>query len=86
MIDSGLPPKHEIRSQIAFIAREVAALEADYEELGKAHTNLQEAKAEVDRQLSDTKARDEKAMDDSLTQKLKQTAESRRRRTLHYDP
>lgn len=30
MIDSGSAPKHEIRSQVAFIGKLVAALEADY--------------------------------------------------------
>lgn len=39
MIDAGNTPKHELRSQVAFIGREVAALEADYARLAEAHQN-----------------------------------------------
>jgi predicted unusual protein kinase regulating ubiquinone biosynthesis (AarF/ABC1/UbiB family) len=41
MVDCGLAPKHEIRSQIAFIASLVAALEADYVHLNEAYVKLQ---------------------------------------------
>jgi L-2-hydroxyglutarate oxidase LhgO len=41
MID-GRAAKDEIRSQIAFIGREVAALEADYAQLAQAHAALQD--------------------------------------------
>jgi hypothetical protein len=75
----------ELRSQIAFIGREVAALEADYARLAEAHTKLQEAKAEVDRQLSDKKQADQKAMDDFLTQKVEQQRKLRQRHTLNYN-
>jgi chromosome segregation ATPase len=43
MIDSSSAPKHEVRSQIAFIGKQVAAIEADYACLADAHTKLQEA-------------------------------------------
>jgi hypothetical protein len=43
MIDGGNTTKDAVRSQIAFIGREVAALEADYARLNEAHTNLKEA-------------------------------------------
>jgi hypothetical protein len=42
MID-GQASKPELRSQIAFIGREVAALEADYSHLSQDHATLQEA-------------------------------------------
>lgn len=41
MVDSGSAPKHEIRSQIAFIGREVTALQADNLRLADAHAKLQ---------------------------------------------
>lgn len=56
--------KAEVRSQIALIGREVAALEADYARLAEAHTKLQAAKAEVDKQLSDMNARRKNELDD----------------------
>ena len=43
MVDAGNTPKHEVRSQIAFIGKQVAALEADYACLAEAHAKLQEA-------------------------------------------
>src|SRR5476649_1984793 len=43
MVDSGSAPKHEIRSQIAFIGREVAALEANYLRLTDDHAKSNEA-------------------------------------------
>jgi predicted nuclease with TOPRIM domain len=43
MVNNGTAPKHEVRSQIAFISREVAALEAEYCSLNTAYTKLQEA-------------------------------------------
>jgi hypothetical protein len=54
MVDRGAE-KPNIRSQIAFIAREVATLEADYARLADAHTNLQEAKLRFDAQLQQMK-------------------------------
>jgi hypothetical protein len=52
MVDAGNTPKHELRSQIAFIQREVAALEAnhlatidDHANLQEAHTKLKESEA-----------------------------------------
>ena len=42
MVDAGNTPKHELRSQIAFIGREVAALQADYARLAEAHATLQD--------------------------------------------
>lgn len=42
MVDNGAE-KSNIRSQIAFIAREVTALESDYVRLAEVHTKLQEA-------------------------------------------
>jgi hypothetical protein len=47
MVDSGSAPKHEIRSQIAFIGREVTALEADYARFIDAHTQSERATAKV---------------------------------------
>lgn len=43
MVDSGSAPKHEIRSQIALIGKQVAELEADYARLADVYTKLQEA-------------------------------------------
>ena len=51
MVDGGNVPKHEIRSQIAFIGREVAALQADYARLAEAHEELQESQLARIRQL-----------------------------------
>jgi predicted nucleic acid-binding Zn-ribbon protein len=45
MVDAGNTPKHELRSQVAFIQREVAALQEDYLRLAEAHTQLQNASA-----------------------------------------
>lgn len=47
MVDSGKAPAHQVRSQIAFIAREVAALEAAYAGLDQAHAQLQQAHARL---------------------------------------
>jgi len=69
MVDSGSAPKHEIRSQIAFVGREVAALQAGYSALAAAHTALQQSKLE-----SDTKA------DALLRQNEKLSAETWRQR------
>ena len=41
MVDTGAQ-KDAIRSQIRLVAREVAALEADYSSLAESHTKLQE--------------------------------------------
>ncbi len=50
MVDNGIAPKHEVRSLIAFIAREVAVLEAAYARAVEDHFNLKETqtKAEAD--------------------------------------
>ncbi len=52
MVDTGHATKDAVRSQIAFIGREIAALQADYARLAQtlaklqeAHTKLQEAQA-----------------------------------------
>jgi prefoldin subunit 5 len=46
MID-GDAAKDAIRSQVRLIAREVAALEADYASLAQAHTQLQDAHSKL---------------------------------------
>ena len=49
MVDAGNTPKHELRSQIAFIQREVAALEHDYAGAVDTATKLQEKQAKADK-------------------------------------
>jgi predicted nuclease with TOPRIM domain len=45
----------KIRSQIAFIAREAAALEADYTRLAQDHAQVNEAHAKLEKEHSDLK-------------------------------
>jgi regulator of replication initiation timing len=52
MVDNGSAPKHEIRSQIAFIGREVTALQAENTRLVEAHAKLQTEKEKVDTELA----------------------------------
>lgn len=47
IVDGGHAPKHEVRSQIAFIARQVAAFEADYTSLAESHAQLQQKHPEL---------------------------------------
>jgi hypothetical protein len=79
MVDTGAQ-KDAIRSQIRLIAREVAALEADYANLAQAHANLQnehsEFKADVTRKISEMNERSKKEMLDWMA------GESKRRQKL----
>jgi hypothetical protein len=65
----GDAPKSNVRSQIAFIAREVAALEANYARLAEAHTKLQEAHSELEAQQTAIKEGNRKAGRDILQKK-----------------
>ena len=51
MID-GPTSKPELRSQIAFIGREIAVLEAKYAELHEAHTQLKQAQTARDQEMA----------------------------------
>jgi chromosome segregation ATPase len=51
MID-GNASKPDLRSQLAFIGREVAALEADYARLTQEHSNLKEAHVKLHESLA----------------------------------
>ena len=49
MVDTDAP-KHAVRSQIRLIAREGAALEADYSRLAEAHAQLDKAHSKLQKQ------------------------------------
>lgn len=55
MVDGG-SGKPEIRSQIAFIGREVAALVAEHEQLAQAYAKLQEAHLQLQASKADPSA------------------------------
>ena len=55
MVDNGNAPKHEVRSQIAFIGKQVAALEADYACLAEEHKKLQKAHSILNAQHTELK-------------------------------
>ena len=74
----------ELRSQIAFIAREVAALEAQLVRANDDNTKLTEGNAEVEKQLSDIKARNRKSNEDFFSQKARETAQTRERDNLNH--
>jgi chromosome segregation ATPase len=73
MVDGGAA-KSEIRSQIAFIGREVAALEAEYAQLAEAHAKLQEAHL----QLQASKTETAKEIADIQAQQARRDSESPR--------
>ncbi len=78
-------PVPELRSQIAFIAREVAALEADYMRAIDYNMKLREAQNQTDAAAAQTKAEERRKMDDWFAQKAKQQADFRKRHTLNYN-
>ncbi|MGA2175261.1 MAG: hypothetical protein ABSH38_09795 [Verrucomicrobiota bacterium] len=65
MVDGGAE-KPKVRSQIAFIGREVAALEADYARLAEAHSKLQATHSELEAQHTALKDGKRKAGWDAL--------------------
>lgn len=71
----------EIRSQIAFIQREVAALEADYVRLSDAHAKIQSEHSKLKEAES---ARNRKAFD-SLNKKAEDYQKLLRSKELKYD-
>jgi prefoldin subunit 5 len=81
MVD-GDTPKDAIRSQIRLIAREVAALEADYASLAQAHSELQSG---LEERISKFQERDKQAMREWFDEQNKKAAEIRKRHTLHYN-
>ena len=78
MVDSGLPPKHEIRSQISFIGREVAALEDRYARLADAHTKLQDAHKQFNKEQAEQ-------FDAFLKREVDKEAKLRKKHSLNYD-
>ena len=56
MVDNGAE-KPKVRSQIAFIGREVTVLETDYSHLAEAHEKLKGEKADVDAELAKLKSK-----------------------------
>ncbi len=83
MVD-GDTPKDKIRSQIRLIAREVAALEADYAILTETHAKFTEAHEKAITERDEIKVRDEKAMLDSMDAQNKKRAEDRRRNSPYH--
>jgi len=81
MVD-GDTPKDKIRSQIRLIAREVAALEADYAGLAQAH---QEFCAGFEERILKLQERDKREMRQWFDEQHKKAAEIRKRHTLNYD-
>jgi hypothetical protein len=81
--------KDAIRSQIRLVAREVAALQADYSSLAEHHSQFRESAektiVELDSKLADKKAHDKKLMDDWFREQAQKQAEFRKRHTLNYD-
>jgi hypothetical protein len=80
MVDTNAA-KDAIRSQIRFIAREVATLEADYAAVNQAHSELH---AGLEGRISKLQERDKKAMHDWFDEQAKKQAEFRKSRSLHY--
>jgi hypothetical protein len=56
MVDNGTAPKHEVRSLIAFIARQVAVFEDAHARSIDDHAKLQQAKAQRDAEADKLKA------------------------------
>jgi chromosome segregation ATPase len=84
MVDTNAP-KDAIRSQIRLISREVAALQADYDSLAASHAHTNEAKAKVETELSDLKARNKRAMDDWLTDEAEKHRKLIQSKQIRYD-
>lgn len=84
MVDTGAQ-KDAIRSQIRLIAREIAALEADYAGLAQAHTKLQKEHSELEAELARKIAGDKKELSDWLTQKAEQHRKLLRSKQLNYN-
>ena len=78
MVDGGAP-KDAIRSQIRLIAREVAALQADFASLDQHHSQFREA---AERAISHFHERDKKEMRDLLEKQAQKHAEIRKAHTL----
>jgi multidrug efflux pump subunit AcrA (membrane-fusion protein) len=85
----------ELRSQIAFITREVAALEARHVSAEDSIAELETTKTAFDAQLAEMKsdfegkiaqmkARDKKELGDWMTQNAAKQAEFRKRHTLDH--
>jgi len=80
MID-GDTPKDKIRSQIRLIAREVAALEADYAGLAQAHSELQSG---LEERISKLQEKDKRELRKWFDEQTKKNAEFIKSRSLNY--
>lgn len=94
MIENG-SPKHEIRSQIRLIAREVASLQERYSHLAEEHSQLADAHSralaqyeESERkhilEVAQVKADQHKAIDEWLEKKARTDPEFRRMSGAYY--
>jgi uncharacterized protein (DUF3084 family) len=84
MIDTGADiPK--TRSQLAFIGREVSALEADYSSLAQSHSQLQQTHTELVSKINEMKERDKKELSDWMTQRAKEHSEVLRSKRLNHN-
>jgi hypothetical protein len=74
--------KDAIRSQIRLIAREVAALEADYTAVNQAHSELH---AGLEERIAKLQERDKRELRQWFDEQAKKQAEFRKRHTLNQD-
>ena len=79
MVDAGAA-KDAVRSQIRLIAREVAALQADYSSLAQIHEELH---AGLEEKIATLQERDKKGLRDWFQEQAKKQAEFRKSYTLN---
>jgi len=84
MVDTGAA-KDAIRSQIRLVAREIAALQADYDGLASSHAKLADDKSAVDKSLADLKSHNKKATDNWLRDEAEKHRRLIQSKQLNYN-